>query len=135
VAHVRADLNLPSSGDVDLVETDIVSRLQSSRTINEDQSQDEHNNSAMAKPIRYLRQLGVRFWQFFARKGNSITSMFICDSIKELQMLRDHFGSGLMVKVLHNVFTALADEEVGISLLEWTTEDYDSCVQQLGMFH
>jgi hypothetical protein len=132
VAHVVAHVNV--SGDVRSVETKIISHLSSSRTINEDQSQDEQVNPAMANLRRSLRQLGVRIQRFFARKGNSITTMFICESIEELQMLREHFDSGLMEEVLQNVFTTLADEQVCISQLKWTTEDYDNCMQLFGMF-
>ena len=131
-ADVHADLSLPSSSNVDLVETKIVSYLRSSRTATDDQSQD---GSSMTTLIRLLRRLGMNRRRFFARKVNSISSLFICESVEELQMLREHYKSGLMKEVLQAIFTALADEPVSISRLEWTTDQYDSCLQQLGMFH
>lgn len=128
-----ADLHADLSGDGGAVETKIVSRLRAIEmgTI-DDESQD---SSVMATWMSISERLGFNRLQIFARRTNSISLMIICDSAEELRLLRDHFDSGLVKEVLQELFTVLADQPVEISHLEWTKDQYDSCVHHFGMLY
>ena len=130
-AEVHATLSQPSSGDIDVVETKIESCLRALRTLDN----DDELQAVASKLDRILRFLGIKRRRFFARRTNSISSLFICNSAEELKLLREHFLSGEMKKVLEEMFTVLADEPVNISELKWSTDQYESCLHQFGMFY
>jgi hypothetical protein len=121
--EVQVILKLPSSGNIDLVE--IESRLQAI----------DDNQLLSSRLNRILSLLGMKRAQFFARKTKSVSTLFICDSSEELHCLHEHYKSGWIKIVLEEVFTFLADEPVEICLLEWATDDFDSCLHQFGKFY
>ena len=129
---VHTNLSLPSSGNIGMVETRIVSRHQAIRTVGDNESQGD---SVVTALISYLSLLGIVRSLFSVRQSNSISSLFICESVEELRSLREHYESGLMKEVLQDIFSLLAGEPVEISRLEWTTEQYDHCLHQFGRFY
>ena len=131
VADVLANLSLPSFGNVDTVETKIVYRLRAMGVV-DDELQDD---SVVSIWTRLLNRLCIKHRSLFVLKINSISSLFICESVEELRLLREHYKSGLIKEVLQELFTVLADEPVEISRLEWTEDQYVSCVHQFGMFY
>ena len=133
VAELLADLSLPSSGNIDAAEDRIVSCLRAKEmgTI-DDELQDD---SVMTTWMRISKRLGLNRLRILALKRNSISSLFICESVEELRLLREHYDSWLIKKVLQELFTVLVDEPVEISRLEWTEDQYDSCVHHFGMLY
>jgi hypothetical protein len=129
-AEVRVHLHLPTSGDIDVVERRIESRLAALRTVNDDEMR-----AAASKLDSFLSLLGIKRGRFWARKTKSITTLFICESVEQLHLLYEHYKSGWMKRVLEKVFTCLADEPVEICRLEWATDQYDSCLHQFGTFY
>jgi hypothetical protein len=73
-----------------------------------------------------LGKLGVDVTAFSLKKGNSIWCFIICTNAQQLKQLYKHYQSGLMKKVLEEVFVLLADrkERQLIRRLTWDLEDF-----------
>jgi HD superfamily phosphohydrolase len=79
--------------------------------------------------MRCLANLGVDVTALFFKKGNSIWCFIICTNAEQLKQLYKHYQSGLMEKVLEEVFVLLADKADKrsgrlIRRLTWDLEDF-----------
>lgn len=90
----------------------------------------DHVKSDFAEALRLLNENGVKL--AVCDKGHSIDSYFVCATLTGLETIRAMYTSGELRATLESVFNVLAKLKGRLRIKtfnEWTSEDYERCVQ------
>ena len=114
------------------VESGLVTQLRSLH-VDKDDPEKEKKEKLLVEINNNLKELGANNDTFTVRKGNSIWCYFLCTTKEQLRLLRAHYESGQMTKVLMKIFTLLAGnvDVVMTQPLKWDSLGYNRSTQRL----
>ena len=78
-----------------------------------------------------LSAVDVDLDQLAIQHGKSLRIIIIRSSVQQLELLREHYNSGVFKDVLEAVFILLSGRDVRISSVEWKEEQFEKCRRQL----
>lgn len=133
LAELHAQLSITGEGNVDEAIAEIVSEFD--LTIRERNM--ERNEEDVVELNEELHRLGDQVRLIAFRQSSGITVYILCLALTSVQQLYEVYLRGELNSILENVFTILLRTKsrpvVNIRQLEWSSSNYDECVQLLQM--
>jgi len=93
----------------------------------------ERNEQDLVRINEELKGLGDEVRLIALRKNNGIAIYILCLTVTSVQQLREVYSRGELKSILERVFTILwrGKSIVNVTQLEWSSLDYDYCLQSL----